>query len=136
MPTRQKIRYADCDPQAIVFNGNYPKYWDDAVTDWFEEKGYGGQELGGSGVDVLTARLEIDFRSAGRLGDTLETSVAVEGFGRTSMAIAIETRRHPDGDLVAEGRQVLVFVDPETHTPVEVPEEIKVGLSAESNPDG
>lgn len=133
MPTRQKIRYADCDPQAIVFNGNYPKYWDDAVTDWFEEKGYGGLELGGRGVDLVTARLEIDFRSPARLGDILETSVSVERFGRTSMMIAIETRLVPDGDLVAEGRQVLVFVDPATHIPVEPPEAIKQGLSEESS---
>ena len=60
MPTTQKIRYSDCDPQGIVFNANFARYWDDAVTDWFEELGFGGTELGGIGVDVVTAQNDID----------------------------------------------------------------------------
>ena len=84
MPTTQKIRYSDCDPQGIVFNGNYARYWDDALTDWFEDAGYGGPELGGAGVDVVTARVEMDFRSSANLGDELETSLQVERVGTTS----------------------------------------------------
>ncbi|MEE8488983.1 MAG: thioesterase family protein, partial [Acidimicrobiia bacterium] len=76
MPTTQKIRYSDCDPQGIVFNANYVRYWDDAITDWFEELGFGGIELGGIGVDVVTARVEIDFKAAAKLGDTLVTEAA------------------------------------------------------------
>ena len=129
MPTRQKIRYSDCDPQGIVFNGNYPRYWDDALTDWYEDSGFGGQELGGSGVDILTARIEIDFKAAATLGDTLETSIAVERWGTTSMTIAIESRRLSDGTICVEGREVIVYVDPETFRPVAVPEFIKDALT-------
>ena len=129
MPTTQKIRYSDCDPQGIVFNGNYPRYWDDALTDWYEESGFAGEELGGSGVDILTARIEIDFKAAATLGDTLETSIAVERWGNTSMTIAIESRRLSDGTVCVEGREVIVYVDPETFRPVPVPEFIKEGLT-------
>ena len=129
MPTTQKIRYSDCDPQGIVFNGNYPRYWDDALTDWYEESGFGGAELGGSGVDILTARIEIDFKAAATLGDTLETTIAVEKWGNTSMTIAIATKRLSDGTVCVEGREVIVYVDPETFRPVPVPESVKEGLS-------
>jgi acyl-CoA thioester hydrolase len=129
MPTRQKIRYSDCDPQAIVFNGNYARYFDDAATDWLEERGFGGTELGGIGTDMVTARLEIDFKAAARLGDELETTVSVGRFGNTSMTLDLTSRRLSDETVVAEGKAVYVFVDPEHYRPVPVPEIVKDRLA-------
>ena len=128
MATTQKIRYSDCDPQGIVFNGNYARYWDDALTDWFEEAGFGGAELGGSGIDMVTARLEMDFKASAGLGDILETGIEVERFGNTSMTLAFTTRRLSDGVVVTEGREVAVFVDPETFRPTTVPGSIREAL--------
>lgn len=134
MPTTQKIRYSDCDPQGIVFNGNYARYWDDALTDWFEEAGFGGEGLGGTGVDVVTARIEMDFRASAGLGDTLDTDIAVERVGSTSMTLTFTTRRLSDGAVVTEGREVLVFVDREDFKPTKVPDDVKNTLGG--NPDG
>lgn len=128
MATTQKIRYSDCDPQGIVFNGNYARYWDDALTDWLEEAGFGGEELGGSGADIVTARMEMDFKASARLGDTIETAIVVERFGNTSMTIGVTTSRLSDGTVVTEGREILVFVDPETFRPTAVPDEIRAAL--------
>ena len=122
MPTTQKIRYSDCDPQGIVFNANFARYWDDAVTDWFEELGFGGTELGGIGVDVVTARLEIDFKAAAKLGDTLVTEAAVERFGDT---VLVTTSRQSDSQIVAEGKAIYVFVDPAEFRPITVPESFR-----------
>lgn len=137
MPTTQKIRYSDCDPQGIVFNGNYARYWDDALTDWFEEAGFGGADLGGAGADVVAARIEMDFRASAGLGDTIETRIDVERFGNTSMTAAFTTVRLSDGHVVTEGREVLVFVDPDDFTPTPVPDVVKErlgGISAASGP--
>ena len=129
MPTRQKIRYSDCDPQGIVFNANYPRYWDDALTDWYEEFGFGGQELGGTGVEVVTARIEIDFKAPATLGDTLETTIAIEKWGNTSMTVTLQTSRLSDGVLCVQGREVIVYVDPDDYRPIPVPEFIKEALA-------
>jgi len=125
MSTTQKIRYSDCDPQGIVFNGNYARYWDDAATDWLEELGLGGPELGGNGVEVVTARLEIDFKSAATLGDVLETSIKIAKFGTASMDLDVETINASSGVVIAAGKLVWVFVDPEHFRPVPVPGDIK-----------
>lgn len=132
MPTTQKIRYSDCDPQGIVFNGNYARYWDDALTDWLEEAGYGGPELGGSGVDMVTARIEMDFKASATLGDVLETSIAVEQFGNTSVTLGFTTQTG-DGSVVVEGREIVVFVDPDSFRPTPVPDEIRTRLGGESH---
>lgn len=125
----QKIRYADCDVQAVVFNANYPRYWDDAITDWFEAAGFGDAELGGLGVDVATVRIEIDFRAPARLGDVLVTTPSVERFGNTSMTVGVVTRRNSDDVVIAEGREVFVFFDPETRAPLAVPDTVRSMLS-------
>lgn len=131
MPTTQKIRYSDCDPQGIVFNGNYARYWDDALTDWFEEAGFGGEELGGIGADVVTARVEMDFKSSASLGDVVETSLEVVRIGNTSMTVRFVTSRG-DGTIAVEGLEILVFVDPKTFRPTTVPEEIRARWGGES----
>lgn len=125
MPTTQKIRYSDCDPQGIVFNGNYARYWDDALTDWFEEAGFGGEALGGIGSDVVTARLEMDFTAAASLGDVLETTITVESFGNTSLTTRVVTRRVSDDEVVVSGKAIHVFVDPDTFRPMPVPDVIR-----------
>jgi acyl-CoA thioester hydrolase len=134
MSTTQKIRYSDCDPQGIVFNGNYARYWDDALTDWFEEAGLGGEALGGTGADVVAARIEMDFRASAGLGDTLETDISVERVGNTSMTVGFTTRRLSDDTVVTEGREILVFVDPGDFKPTRVPQEVREKLGG--NPDG
>jgi acyl-CoA thioester hydrolase len=133
MPTLQKIRYSDCDPQGIVFNGNYARYWDDAATDWVEELGFGGEEFGGNDIEVVTARLEIDFRSAARLGDTLETSLEATSFGTASMDLSVTTTLADSDQIVASGRLVWVFVDPEHFRPVPIPTDIKETLQNASS---
>lgn len=133
VPTLQKIRYSDCDPQGIVFNGNYGRYWDDAVSDWLEEAGLGGTDLGGTGLDVVAARMEIDFVSPATIGDTLSTEVVVETFGNTSMTVGITTRRVSDDSVITRGREVIVFVDPAHFTPVTVPELVRSAIQSKES---
>lgn len=126
--TTQRIRYSDCDPQGIVFNGNYARYWDDAATDWLDDAGFGFAGLEELGVDVVTARLEMDFRSPATMGDTLSTTVEVEQFGITSMMLKVETKRQSDDRIIADGRLVWVFVDPGAKKSVPVPDKVKQRL--------
>ena len=130
MPTTQKIRYSDCDPQGIVFNGNYARYWDDALTDWFEELGFGGEGLGGVGADVVTAHIEMDFKASASLGEVIETGIGVDSFGNTSMTIDVTTRRLSDDQVVVVGREVIVFVDPETFRPTPVPDAVRAAVES------
>ncbi|HEY5889949.1 MAG TPA: thioesterase family protein [Acidimicrobiia bacterium] len=129
MSTIQKIRYSDCDPQGIVFNGNYARYWDDAMTDWFDELEDDGISLSELGIDVVTARLEIDFKSSATLRDILETRVTAEKLGNTSMTLQIETSKKPDDTVVALGKIVCVFVDRGHLRPVPVPDAFRAAVT-------
>lgn len=125
----RKIRYSDTDAQGIVFNANYARYFDDTLTDLFDELGF---EFGE--VEIVLARLEIDFRSAARLGETLVTRARVEKVGNTSLTVRLETTEADSGRVVAEGRQIQVTVSGEDFRPIPVPAELMAAIEAAQGP--
>ena len=121
----RKVRYSDTDAQGIVFNGNFATYFDDTVTDLFELVGYQWGD-----VEVVLGRMEIDFRSPGRLGETLVTGARVERMGNTSFTVHLETWEESSGRVVAEGKQIQVIVSGEDFRPVPVPDEVVAAIEA------
>lgn len=121
----RKVRYSDTDAQGIVFNGNYAVYFDDTLTDYLEAVGFAWGE-----VELVLARMEIDFRSPARLGETLVTGARVERVGRTSLTMRLVTWEEASERVVGEAVQVQVVVDGETFRPVPVPEELVAAIEA------
>ena len=119
---RRKIRFSDTDAQGIVFNGNYATYIDDTVTDYFDAIGLPWDAFTRSGHDMVLARTEIDFRSAGRLGETLVTGARVTRIGKTSVIFGLCTWEESSARVVIEARLVQVVVDHRTLEPKPVPD--------------
>ncbi len=118
----RKVRYSDTDAQGIVFNGNYAVYFDDTLTDLFEEVGLTTPKMQAAGFEVVTANLTINFKATATLGDVLETRVRVARIGTKSITFELETRIEDTGVVTADGQVVFVTVDHSTFTPVEVPQ--------------
>ena len=121
MTYQRKIRYSDTDAQGIVFNANYLRYLDDAVTDLFEAMGLTSAVLTSRGLDWVVGRTEIDHRSPARLGETLNTEVFVSGRGTTSFTIDGRIRETGGDRAVADTHQIHVVIDAETLRPAPVP---------------
>lgn len=119
---RRKVRYSDVDSQSIVFNANYAAYFDDAITDLFEAAGLTADVHHGAGYDVVTAHLEIDFRSSARLGDTVAIGVKIGRLGTKSVTFALEGWIDETGQKLVDGAVVFVIVDVETFEPIEIPD--------------
>jgi acyl-CoA thioester hydrolase len=120
----RKIRYSDCDPQGIVFNGNYFTYMDDAVTDYFDALGGTWEELHAAGHDIVLAHVEVDFRSSARLGETLVTGVRAIQFGSTSITYQLQIWEKTTGRLMIEATKVQVVVDASTLQKRPIPTEL------------
>lgn len=118
---RRKIRFSDTDAQGIVFNGNYATYIDDTVTDYFDAVGLPWDAFTRNGYDMVLARSETDFRSAGRLGETLVTGARVARIGKTSVVFALRTWEEKSERVVIEARLIQVIVDHQTLQPKPVP---------------
>jgi acyl-CoA thioesterase FadM len=69
---------------------------------------------------TVLARAEVNFRSPARFEDILVARGWIERIGRTSVTLAYDFRVKGRKRLVADGHQVMVFVD-KGFRPVPVP---------------
>lgn len=118
----RKVRFSDSDAQAIVFNGNYLTYFDDAITDYLDALGVGWRDLNARGLDMVLGRVEIDFRSPGRFGDLLCTGARVAHVGNTSFTFELVTWEKGTDRVVVRGTEIQVMVDHETFEKIPVPD--------------
>jgi acyl-CoA thioester hydrolase len=118
---RRKVRFSDSDAQGIVFNGNYLRYFDDTITDFFDVVGLEWAELNRRGYDIVLGRVEIDFKASARIGETIVTGARVASVGTSSVVFELATWDESSRRIVAEGREIQVVVDPATFEKATVP---------------
>ena len=123
---KRKVRYSDSDVQGHVFNANYFVYFDDTITDFMEL--VEGKSCGKPTHEIVLARAECDFRSAGQMGETLLTTVTVAKIGKTSITFDLEITEEVSGREIARGVEIYVVVDAETMRPMAVPYELRAAL--------
>ena len=103
-----RVRYAECDPQGIVFNGNYLHYFDIAVTELYREAMGGWSEIQAHGVDAVVAEANVRYLKPLRFDDQVELVAEVERFGDSSMVLAMAIER--GGEACAGGTLRYVFI--------------------------
>jgi acyl-CoA thioester hydrolase len=122
-----RVRFAECDPQGIVFNSRYLEYFDVAMTEiWREAIGPYDEATAAAEVELVVAEAGIRYRDSLRFDDEFELRVSVTRLGTTSMTTAIEVLR--DGAVVAEGELRHVFLPRAGGRPTAVPEPIRTAF--------
>lgn len=131
---RMRVRYAECDPQSIVFNSRYLEYFDVGLTElWREAIGPYAEVIEQLGVDQVVAEANVRYLGSLRFDEEFDLLVGVERLGTTSMIIGLAIDR--DGDRVAEGTIRYVCVDREGES-TPVPERLRGALSGYPSPLG
>jgi acyl-CoA thioester hydrolase len=124
---RIRVRYAECDPQQIVFNANYFAYFDVAMTELWRAALGSYTVMMERGVDMVVAEASARFLGAARFDDEIALEVAVARLGMTACTTAHNVRR--DGELLVEGHMRHVFVDPQTLRKLEIPDWLRKALA-------
>jgi acyl-CoA thioester hydrolase len=115
-----RVRYAECDPQGVVFNAHYLAYFDTSITELWRAALGSYQAMMDRGVDLVVAEAQLRFRTPARFDDQLTLEVAVTQIGNT--AITSSHRIGRGADLVVEGMLRHVVVDRETLGKTAVPD--------------
>jgi len=68
---KKKIYYHDTDCGGVVYYANYLKYLEEARTEFMAERGVLIKELHKQGFSFAVKRVEIDYKSPAKYGDTL-----------------------------------------------------------------
>lgn len=114
---RFRVRYAEVDPQAVVFNSRYLEYADLVVTEYFRERrGHGLPD----GLEFHVRRAEVDYLAPIRSDELIEGRLTVERIGSTSLTLLISLHGAEDASHRADIRLVQVMVDLATGRPLAI----------------
>lgn len=118
----KRVRFAEIDAQAVVFNSRYLEYFDIGVTEYWRTVGvYDDHAINGE-VDFHVAKALVEFRQPVLLDEQIEICVRCVRIGRTSVTFAFEIHGAGKDDLRATGEEVSVHVAKLRGSPAPVPD--------------
>jgi acyl-CoA thioester hydrolase len=118
---RLRVRWAELDPQRIVFNAHYLTYFDVALSEYMRAIGFKAPDgLAKHGCDIVLANANLDFRDSARYDDELLVTARIATLGRTSLRFRMACFR--DDRLLVEGRLTYVNVTLGAHVTAPLPE--------------
>ena len=127
---RIRVRFNECDGQGVVFYANYLMYFDVAMTElWREAFGGGYAGMIDAGTDAMVAEATIRYRAPARFDEEVDLVATVTRLGNTSSTTGLRAERASDGAVLCEGELRHVFIDPETLSKREIPDEVRLGMS-------
>ncbi len=135
MPFRKPIKvcFGDIDNAGIVYYPRFMHYFHLAMEEFFSS------EIGIDYAEVLhrrklslpTVHVQADFRRRMRYGDQIDIEVRVANLGRTSITWGYRGYRMAgEKELVVEGENVTVCVNPDTLEKMDLPEWLRKSLMA------
>ncbi|RYZ10562.1 MAG: YbgC/FadM family acyl-CoA thioesterase [Comamonadaceae bacterium] len=118
---RLRVRWAEVDMQAIVFNANYLMYFDTGITDYWRALAlpyeHSMSKLDG---DLFVRKASIEFFGSARLDDVLDMGIRCARIGNSSLvfegALFLRDR------LLVSSEIVYVFADRASQTSKPVPQ--------------
>jgi acyl-CoA thioester hydrolase len=117
-----RVRWAEVDLQAIVFNGNYLTYFDVAFTEYWRMTGLKDPiAQSKDGLEMFAKKATIEFHAPASFDDVLEIGVRCSELGRTSMRFVIEIFKGEEH--LISGEMVYVYADSKARKSTPIPDE-------------
>ena len=123
---RLRVRYAECDPQGVLFNANYLAYIDHTITELWRAAYGGYNAMLAKGVDIVVAEAHLRFLGSARFDDEIAIEAAVTRIGTTSVTSSYRFNR--EDDLLLEATLRHVFIDRRTAEKTAMPDWARDGL--------
>lgn len=128
---RFRVRFAEVDPQSVVFNSRYLEYADLVTTEFMRAKGLvvDGQPL----FDAHVAHAAVTFEKPIRADEEIDGLMRVDRIGRSSIVKRVELHGAGHEDRRAIIELVYVHVDLATGKSSPVPDLIRARLTGDNN---
>ena len=125
----RRVRFEEVDAAGIVFFGAFSSYAHEAMEHFFDqiEGGYAGLIMGRR-IGFPAVKLEMEFSSPLRYGDTMTIATSVAHLGNRSTAFRYRVRR-ADGVVSATILHRVVISDLRAMRSTDMPEDVRAVLS-------
>lgn len=125
-----RVRYAEVDAQAVVFNSRYLEYADIVLTEFFRSRGVPFD--GPDSFEVHVAQANVTYLQPLRYDQQVEGWIRIAKIGRSSIEFEIEFRLAGQEQPSARVALHYVHVDLESGRSKPVPASIRAKLGFES----
>lgn len=123
-----RVRWAEVDMQAIVFNGHYLTYFDVAFTEYWRATGLPGvMQQAEEGQEMFARKATIEYHAPARFDDMLDIGVRCAALGRSSMRYVLEIYRGEE--FLIAGELVYVYADTTLRKGVALPDTWRARLA-------
>ena len=122
---RFRVRFAEADPQGVVFNAHYLTYFDTAITEYLRVLPYQPYDETGYSMPFHTVKAVVNFHGPCHADDEIDVFVRVAKLGRSSMTYELSIYRKDEDDLLSLGEIIWVHADPETHKSAPLPADLR-----------
>jgi len=124
---KTKIYYHHTDCGGVVYYANYLKFFEEARTEYFKDKGFSIKELADSGTMFVVSRQEIDYKYPSAYADILDIKTSIPEMSGVRIIFEHEILNQ-NSKVIVKGRTTLVCVDSKLK-PKAIPEEIRKKLT-------
>ena len=115
-----RVRWAEVDPQNVVFNANYYVYFDVAITEYWRAIGLRyPADLIEKGSDLYAVRSGAQFHAPAHYDDVIDIGCRAARIGRSSLAFSLGIWR--GAQCLTSGELVYVNANPATSKPAALP---------------
>jgi len=115
-----RVRWAEVDAQAIVFNGHYLMYFDVSITEYFRNIGLTFPEgITKYGSDLFVKKSSVEYHAPARFDDFLDIYVRVARLGNSSIQFLLEIFR--EEQHLISGEVIYVNADLQSHQSAPIP---------------
>ena len=119
---QKRVRYAEVDPQAVVFNSRYLEYLDIGVTEYW--RAVGMKVTGEEAFEAQVVKTTLEYRKPLRLDELFDICVRIERIGRSSMTTRWEIHGAGAEDLRVFGETISAHVDLQAGRSLPVPDRV------------
>ena len=124
-----RVRWAEVDPQSIVFNGHYLTYADVAISEYFRALGMRyPDDLVRDGNDFFAIKTVLEYLAPARFDDELQIGIRVSRLGRSSLSFAMGIWRGEQ--VLTSGEVIYVHADSATRSSSPLPAWLRKRLLA------
>ncbi|MCY0880156.1 MAG: thioesterase family protein [Firmicutes bacterium] len=123
------VMFGDVDASGIGHFAHQVRYLERAEFFFMRELGFAPEQWFLTQYLFPRVRLEVDYLSPLRFGDTLRYEVQVGHLGRTSYSLDIDVVNETQGQVAMKTRLTIVTLDPASGRPTPVPERLREAFS-------
>ena len=130
MPLR--VRWAEVDKQAVVFNAHYLLYCDVCVTEYWRAVGVQyPDDFAAQGSDLFVRKSTVEYFSAAYYDDELEVCGRIARLGNSSMRFVVEIyRRRQYEAVLVTAELIYVHADLASRTAQPIPDSLRARIRA------